>query len=229
VPAEGKDCIGPAIEDEDARVAKQYGLHICKVRSDNESALGNSFKAWCKKTGITWLPSSTYTPAQNGGAERAGGVVIRKATTMRILARLPENLWPDLMEAATYLHNMTPTDINDWKSPLETLNEALGRVFPIPSYAHLKAFGCRAYPLTREVKAKLERKRKLKPRAHIGYLVGYDATNIYRIWVPALKEVIRTRDVTFNESLFFDPRLEDLTALLVAELKPLVKQVALPD
>ena len=67
--------------------------------------------------------------------------------------------------------------------------------------------------MTREVKKKDERKRKLKPRAYISYLVGYDATNIYLIWVPALEKVIRTWDVTFNESLFFDPYLEDLTAL----------------
>jgi hypothetical protein len=35
-------------------------------------------------------------------------------------------------------------------------------------------------------------------KAWIGYLVGYDSTNIYRIWNPVLKKVIRTRDVIFN-------------------------------
>ena len=64
---------------------------------------------------------------------------------------------------------------------METLKQALGRPSPPPSYAHLKAYGCRAYPLTREVKAGLEKKRKLAPRAHIGYLVGYDSTNIFCI------------------------------------------------
>ena len=112
-----------------------------------------------------------------------------------------------------------------------TLKEAIGDLssIPVPSYGHLKAYGCRAYPLTTEVKRGKERKRKLKPRAHIGYLVGYDSTNIFRIWVPALSKVIHTRDVTFNEDLFFDPKSEDLTAQLVAELKPLVQQVSLPE
>lgn len=41
------------------------------------------------------------------------------------------------------------------------------------------------------------------PRGYIGYLVGYRASNIYRIWVPQLNQVITTRNVTFNEELFY--------------------------
>ncbi|KAI0991559.1 hypothetical protein K3495_g16628 [Podosphaera aphanis] len=41
------------------------------------------------------------------------------------------------------------------------------------------------------------------PRAHIGYLVGYDSRNIYRIWIPSKKRVIRTRDVTFDHHSFW--------------------------
>ena len=83
---------------------------------------------------------------------------------------------------------------------------------PPPSLTHLKAYGCKAYPLTREVKAEKELKRKLKEKAHISYLVGYDSVTIFRIWVPSLETVIRTRDVRFNESLFYDPKSNDLTA-----------------
>lgn len=46
---------------------------------------------------------------------------------------------------------------------------------------------------------------KLNPRTHIGYLVGYDATNIFRIWIPHLKRVIRSRDVVFDEDTGYDP------------------------
>jgi len=107
-----------------------------------------------------------------------------------------------------------PIETNGWKSLLETLKEAIRDLSSIlvPLYGHLKAYSCRAYPLTTKVKRGKERKRKLKPRAHIGYLVGYDSTNIFRIWVLALSKVIRTRDVIFNKDLFFDPKSEDLTA-----------------
>ena len=37
----------------------------------------------------------------------------------------------------------------------------------------------------------------------MGYLVGYDSTNIFRIYIPNQK-VIRTRDVKFNEQFLYD-------------------------
>ena len=122
---------------------------------------------------------------------------------------MPEEYWSEVTIAAAYLHNLTPTETNGWKSPLEALKEAIGRPIPSPSLTHLKAYGCRAYPLTHEVKAQEERKRKLKARAYIGYLVGYESTNIFRIWIPLLEKVICTRDVTFNENVFYDPKLEE--------------------
>ena len=74
------------------------------------------------------------------------------------------------------------------------------------SLAHLAAYGCRAYLLSKNI-PKLQ---KLQPRAHIRYLVGYNSTNIFRIWVPSLKRVIESRDVTFDETKFYDPTAIDL-------------------
>jgi hypothetical protein len=42
-------------------------------------------------------------------------------------------------------------------------------------------------------------------RAQISYLVGYKLRNIFRIWIPSKWEVIATRDIIFNESIFFNP------------------------
>jgi hypothetical protein len=46
---------------------------------------------------------------------------------------------------------------------------------------------------------------RTEPRAHIGYLVGYESINIYRIWVPGFNRVFSTRDVDFDETKFYDP------------------------
>lgn len=43
----------------------------------------------------------------------------------------------------------------------------------------------------------------MAPRAYIGYLVGYMASNIYRVWVPASGKFIIVRDVTFDETTFY--------------------------
>lgn len=73
--------------------------------------------------------------------------------------------------------------------------------------------GCRAYPRDKDV----PRAAKNAPRAHIGYLVGYDSTNIYRIWIPSRNIVLSTRDVIFDESRLYDPNEPDLVDLLSTE------------
>lgn len=72
-----------------------------------------------------------------------------------------------------------------------------------PKLGHLRIPGCKAYTLDNN--ATKPRTQKLHPRAHIGYLVGYCASTIFRIWIPHLNKIIRSRDVTFDESSFFNP------------------------
>ena len=53
---------------------------------------------------------------------------------------------------------------------------------------------------------------KLDARADIGYLVGYDLRNIWRIWRPNDHAILRARDVKFNEQCLYDPN-DNLTSL----------------
>jgi hypothetical protein len=66
---------------------------------------------------------------------------------------------------------------------------------------------------------------KLDPRAHIGYLVGYDSTNIYRVWIPHKGIVISTRDVIFDEYTFFTGERLDCSLELILELDTLIEKV----
>ena len=58
--------------------------------------------------------------------------------------------------------------------------------------------------------------------------MGYRATNIYRIWVLKLREVLTTRDVTFQEDQFFDLDTEE-TGIPVAEYRPAAEILRIPD
>ena len=78
------------------------------------------------------------------------------------------------------------------------------------SLAYLYIFGYKAYL----VNPTIPRTQKLLPRAYIGYLMGYDSTNIYRIWIPSKRQIVRTRNVTFDESKYYDPTETDLGQLL---------------
>jgi GAG-pre-integrase domain len=210
-------------------IRQKYKLKVDVIRSDNELGRKKTLR-WLRSQTITFEPSAPRTQDQNGTAERSGGVVIGKARAMRIGANLPHDLWDEIVNCAVYLRDRTPRESNGWKSPYEKFHTFLanGRVKK-PQLAHLKAYGCRAYAMTSNAQLKKERLRKLDPRAHIGYLVGYDSTNIYRIWIPHKGVVISTRDVIFDESTFFDNKRTDFSDELIAELDTLIEKIKLPD
>ncbi|CRK08796.1 hypothetical protein BN1708_009816 [Verticillium longisporum] len=122
----------------------------------------------------------------NGAAERNGGTIFTIARTLTSAAGFPEDLWPEVWA--------TPEGrLNDWLN-----SKGLAARTTAPGLAHLRRYGCRAYPLTADAQEGRNRKQKLAPRAHIGYLCGYDSSNIYRIWAPEMKAVLRTRDDEFQ-------------------------------
>jgi len=67
--------------------------------------------------------------------------------------------------------------------------------------AHLHPFGCKAYALNHDI----PKQKKLQLRALIRYFIGYNSTNIFRIWILSRNKVIRTRDVQFDHNSFYDP------------------------
>jgi hypothetical protein len=43
---------------------------------------------------------------------------------------------------------------------------------------------------------------KMEKRTFKGFLIGYDASNIYRVWLPHSNRVFRVRDVRFINELY---------------------------
>lgn len=62
--------------------------------------------------------------------------------------------------------------------------------------ANLRIYGALSYYRIRSI----PRKEKVHPRAEIGFLVGYMASNIWKIWFPARGKVEAVRDAFFDES-----------------------------
>ena len=183
-----------------------YEYHISFIRTNGEPALGRTFTALLTNHGIKHEETPYYTPEPNGQIERSGGVITQKARCISISANLPENLWPETISAAAYILNRTPTSKTG-----KTLFEALYGFKP--TISHMKIYGCKAYPLIYNI----PRLQKLKPRAHIGYLVGYSSRNIYRVWVPSRKDVIRIRDVSFDQTAFYQMDDVDVGQLVQAQ------------
>jgi len=79
--------------------------------------------------------------------------------------------------------------------------------------------------MTSDTQLKKKRLSKLDPRAYISYLVSYNSTNIYRIWIPHKGIVISTRDVIFNKKTFFNGKRMDILKNLHAELDMLIEKI----
>jgi hypothetical protein len=146
-------------------------------------------------------------------------VITAKARAIALEASIPHNLWPETFKTAGYIANRTPVQQLGWKTPFECVTGLK------PNFAHLKVFGSKAYALDKH----LPKTRKLDARAHIGYLVGYDSTNIFRIWIPSRDTIIRSRDVTFDQTSFYSPEDLDLGAVLTESTEHILETLKLPD
>ena len=199
----------------DRAIKREFNTTVTFLIADDERGYGltdDSARAYCQQEGIRFQIRAPHTKEQNGSAERSGKNLIDRSRSIVVTSNLPLALSPEIYVAAGYLLNRTPTRSIGWKTPLEMA------YLKKPSVAHLKIYGCRAYAL----RPQIPRGDKLTPRALIGYLVGYDASNIYRIWLPKARskahqgKVIRTRDVTFKEDMFYQ-RHDDSDPLLPRE------------
>ena len=89
-------------------IENHFNEKVRFVRLDGETALGETFENFVSKKGIKLERTALDTPAQNGGSERSGRVIVMKGCTMRIEANLPTNMWPETVKAVGYTANRTP-------------------------------------------------------------------------------------------------------------------------
>lgn len=177
--------------------AKKFDPRGVKIwHMDDEQGVGKKIAKLVLRDGAVIETSSPYTPDQNGGAERSGRSLSERARTLLIEANLPKHLWPEFMTYSFYLLNRTPCESIGWKTPFEML---YGRK---PWLAGVRVLGSLVYVLVKHGIAKLD---KFEPRAQVGYLVGMEASNIYRIWMPTTNRVLRSRDVRIDESVRYQP------------------------
>ena len=173
------------------------------IRLDGETALGPEFTEWRQDEGIQIEQTPPHTAEPRGLIERAGRSLTERARCLKIAANLPNYLWKELYKVSAFLLNRTPVKSLGWITPWEAVTGNK------PSFSYVEQFGCKAYATIKKI-PKLQR---LELRAYIGYLVGWDATDIYRIWLPSKHKIIRTRDVIFSKEVY-NPTDLDASAVL---------------
>ncbi|KNG52825.1 reverse transcriptase rna-dependent dna [Stemphylium lycopersici] len=194
-----KSTVVPAITRLINKIERVYGYQVAIVFMDGdvgygraEANKGSSAKEVLEPAGIKVEVRSPDTPAQLGGAERAGAVIVTVARVLRIHAGLPKTLANELVCTAARLLNITPTRSIDWRTPQEMVTGVR------PDLSRLHVIGSLGFVLNKH----LPRGDKLEDRTFEGFLLGYDASNIYRVWLPATSRVIRVRDVRFVDELY---------------------------
>jgi hypothetical protein len=95
--------------------------------------------------------------------------------------------------------NRIPVQRKDWKTQFEMVH---GRQ---PDLSHVKVIGSRAYVLIKNRRDRPAR-AELQEKALMGWLVGTEATNIHKVWIPQSNRVIISQDVRIDEKVMYDPQ-----------------------
>ena len=176
------------------------GKHLLKIkpvgklkrlRIDNSFEYCNAeFDNYCAKIGIARKHTCTVTPQQNGVAERLNRTLMNKVRCMLNQSGMPKIFWKEAAATAYYVVNRSPYTFLDFKVP-----EQVWSGYP-PSYEHLKPFGCLAYVHVSQ--------GKLNHRAKKAFFLGYSSgVKGYKVWLIDEKKAIISRDIIFNENIFY--------------------------
>jgi hypothetical protein len=201
-------------------IERQYGAKPQRLFSDQERTLSTWYIDQCDAKGIKIEHSVRHAHDQNGKIESAREAIIIMARSLLLSTRLPSKLWNYAVQAAVYIDNRRPRRNRDSRKEVERRLDCINEreissdleapvwVTPYeklygkkPNLANLRVYGCRAYICCEGI-PKLD---KMAPRAWVGYLVGYTASNIWKIWDPKANTVTDKRDVKFLEEITFDP------------------------
>ena len=184
-------------------------VEVKRLRSDNGGEyLSAEFKSLLAKHGIKHELSSSYSPHQNGTAERNWRTLFDMARALLIESKMPKFLWTYAIMAATYIRNRCYVQ--------RIKNTPYGSITGLkPNVAKLHVFGTTCYPYQQNAK-------KLEPRSKRGYFVGYDWDSpSYLVHYPETKAVMKHRLVKFTEKF--------QTTLPIADLEPMPDVPSLPQ
>src|SRR5262249_16875264 len=102
----------------------QFGVDIKKFRSDNAKDFFNhSLTTFFQTKGIIHESSCIYTPQQNGLAERKNGHLLASTRALLLHTNVPKHYWGEALLTATHIINRLPTQVLDWKSPMQVLTQ----------------------------------------------------------------------------------------------------------
>jgi hypothetical protein len=187
----------------------KYDQIVRFIKINDERILRFEYREFMKLRKIVTKWFVSYTSSQNDKIERFEKILMIRTKVMRIKTNLSANMWFEIFKSIDYLNNRTLRRALKWKVSFETLTKEKS------SLTHLQSYECRAYLL----KNIIFKKNRLKSKAFIDYLVRYDFIDIFRIWIFNRMQIVRIRNVIFDQTLFYDLAKLDSKHLLIINVK----------
>jgi hypothetical protein len=166
--------------------------------------------------------SLLYKHDVNSTIERARGVLITHAIILKLSDGFPNNMSAEYYITTGYLLNRILTRRIRYRTLIGGFLEEIGNTNWKPNRIQIKVFRCRAYAYN-HIRNKLD---KLDPKIHIGWLVSYEFSNIWRIWILSLYRVISTRDIKFDETRKYSDKDKPIEA---PEAEEIVRVIEIPS
>ena len=181
-----------ALKEYEAMASVQLGASICKITVDQGTEYcSKNQEQWYKHKGIQLQNTMSYSPQQNGVAERFNRTVIEKVRAMLIQSGMAKRMWCEAALTSVYLINRSPS--KSLEGPVTPSEMWYGVK---PNLEKLRVFGCKAYALIPN-----KNRKKLDPKSRKAVMLGY-VPNGYRLWDVEQRKIIYSRDVKFDENCF---------------------------
>ncbi|MCH89137.1 copia-type polyprotein, partial [Trifolium medium] len=153
-----------------------------------------NFKSFCKEEGIKRQLTTSYTPHQNGVAERKNRTVMNMVCCMLYAKKVPKLFCTEAANWTFYLLNRCPTHAVKNITPQEAWSGVK------PSVEHLRVWGCIANVHILEAK-----RGKLDDKSFPCIMLGVsDESKGYRLFDPKIKRIVVSKDVVFEEEKSWD-------------------------
>ena len=169
---------------------RSLGFSVRTVRVDNDSVLlSDAFRATCTRWRINPDRTAPYSAFQLARIERQWRTLREMAACMVSYASLPMCYWGYAFISAVYIRNRVWSQGSNGIPYLTVTGKQpdlnLFRIFGSPAYVHIDS----------------SNRRKFEDTAWKGIMVGYCSDSpAYLIYNPRSRNILRSRNVTFDEN-----------------------------
>ncbi|GJU86702.1 putative RNA-directed DNA polymerase [Tanacetum coccineum] len=170
----------------------RFDKSIKVFRSDNGTEFVNqNLSVFFNENGIVHQTSCSYTPQQNGVAERKHRHLLNVSRALMFQGGIPLNMWTECVLTSVYLINRLPSSVLSQKSPYELIYKVK------PKLSQLKTFGCLCFSTV------LNNSDKFSSRSEKCVFLGYSFDKKgYKLFSLDNRKMLISRDVKFYETVF---------------------------